>query len=283
MRRKYLHGKVRGLMDNFYAAIKYVGLRDKSANPTHGLLKLNYLQTASRMLPHKPIFQSANIGCVPMIRLLVSILIACMLPLPAYSFDNVCAPQSLIKVVTSMESPDLPADHFYRVPKTLYRIGERQGRAEEAFNPKTGIHLLIVVNEPDMWMVNLAERRGRHMIDPGPTFIFRASIFGEAAVRSTFIRNFEIGCEIQRLHKAGVKPAKTSHATLGDVNRMEFIEGEERLILYEKSNKPLRLELMNGERLIVAMNYLSYEVGLKIRPELFTKPDGIVFETKSGT
>jgi len=33
----------------------------------------------------------------------------------------------------------------------------------------------------------------------------------------------------------------------------------------------------------MAMNYLSYEADLKAKPELFTKPEGIVFETEGGT
>ena len=206
-----------------------------------------------------------------------------LLPLSAYAADKVCAPQSMIKAVTSIEAPDLPPNHFYRVPKTLYRLGERQGRVEEALNPETGVHLLIVVNEPDLWMVNLAERRGRYIRDPGPTFYFRARLFADAAVNSMFIRSLEIGCELSWLREAGIRPQGIAHPTLGSVNRIEFKEGKERLILYERANKPVRIELFGGNGLIMAMNYLSYEADLKAKPELFTKPEGIVFETEGGT
>ncbi len=33
----------------------------------------------------------------------------------------------------------------------------------------------------------------------------------------------------------------------------------------------------------MAMNYLSYEADLKANLKLFTKPEGIVFETEGGT
>src|SRR5258708_9085765 len=104
-------------------------------------------------------------------------LLTWLLPLSAYAADKVCAPQSMLKAVTSMETPDLPPNHFYTVPKTLYRLGENQGRVEEALNPETRIHLLIVVDWPDRWMVNLAERRGRVILGPGPAFFFRALLF----------------------------------------------------------------------------------------------------------
>ncbi len=210
-------------------------------------------------------------------------LLTWLLPLSAYAADKVCAPQSMLKAaVTSMETPDLPPNHFYRVPKTLYRLGEKQGRVEEGLNPETRIHLLIVVNEPDVWMVNLAERRGRYIRDPGPTFYFRARLFGDAAVNSTFIRSLEIGCELSWLREAGTKPQRVTHPTLGSVNKIEFKEGKERLVLFERVNRPVRIELFAGNGLIMAMNYLSYETDLKAKPELFSKPEGIVFETEGG-
>src|SRR5260221_6382554 len=112
-------------------------------------------------------------------------LLTWLLPLSAYAADKVCAPQSVLKAVTSMETPDLPPNHFYRVPKTLYRLGEKQGRVEEALNPETRSHLLIVVNEPDDWMVNLAERRGRDNRRAGPTFYFIAPLFCETVGNNT--------------------------------------------------------------------------------------------------
>jgi hypothetical protein len=33
----------------------------------------------------------------------------------------------------------------------------------------------------------------------------------------------------------------------------------------------------------MAMKYLRYETGLKIKPELFRKPEGVAFETEGGT
>ena len=201
-----------------------------------------------------------------------------MLPLSSQAADKVCAPPSLLKVVTTIETPDLPPNHFYRAPKTLYRLGERQGRVEEAPNRESGIHLLIVVNEPDIWMANLTQRKGRYQRDPGPTYYFQARVFGDPAVNSTFIRSFEIGCEVAWMRGAGIKPKQTKHSTLGAVSTFEFIEGAERLVLFERNGKPLRVELFGPSGWVMAMNYLSYEANLKANPKLFTKPEGIHFE-----
>jgi len=79
---------------------------------------------------------------VPMRSLRPFVLLTWLLPLPAYAADKVCAPQSMLKAVTSIEAPDLPPNHFYRVPKTLYRLGDRQGRVEEALTRKLGFIFL---------------------------------------------------------------------------------------------------------------------------------------------
>jgi hypothetical protein len=214
---------------------------------------------------------------------LAFVFLASLSSLSAHSFERVCAPELLLKVVTTIETPDLPANHFYRVPKTLYRLGETKGRIEEGFNPDTGIHQLFVVNEPDFWMVNLADLRGRYIRDPGPTFYFRAHIFGHAAAKSVFIRELEIGCEMEWFRDVGVKSSKVMHPDLGIVNRLEFLDGNEKLVLYERSNRPLRIELSSEGQFIMAMNYLSYEVGFQSHPELFIKPEGIAFENEGGT
>lgn len=189
---------------------------------------------------------------------------------------RVCAPSELLKVVTSNDAPNLPQEHFSRVPKTIYRIGERQGRVEEELNPATGIHALVIVNEPTLWMVNLAQRQGQQLLDAGPTFYFRAKLFGSGAV-SPFIQNLEFGCEISWMHAIGAKTEQIMHPTLGAVTEMVFTEGQEKLVLFERSGKPLRVELSGSKGWISAINYISYEANLKPDPKLFTKPEGIDF------
>jgi hypothetical protein len=211
-----------------------------------------------------------------------TLLVALLLPWTAHAADKVCAPPGLFKAVTSMEAPDVPEGHFFGVPKTLYRSGDKLGRVEEAKNPQTGLHLLVVVSDPDVWIVDLAGKRGRYVRDPGPTYIFRARIFSEGTVKSAFIRAFEIGCELQWLREAGAKSAATTHAKLGKVNRLEFSEGAESLVVFERSGRPLRMEFLTEGKLVLAMNYHSYETGLQAQPALFARPQGIPFEMPDG-
>jgi hypothetical protein len=43
------------------------------------------------------------------------------------------------------------------------------------------VHLVTIMNEPDVWTVDLAGARGKHRLDLGPTFSCRLPIF--ASVR----------------------------------------------------------------------------------------------------
>jgi hypothetical protein len=98
----------------------------------------------------------------------------------------------VLKIVTAADFPDAPASAFASLPRTLYRLGERYARLEEALDKERNLHLLVVVNEPDVWMVNLADRTGRHAVDDGPPK-FHAPIVDNFA--SKFWRQFEFGCE----------------------------------------------------------------------------------------
>lgn len=198
-------------------------------------------------------------------------------PVAALAADRVCAPSSMLKVVTAMDVPGAPNGHFGKVPKTVYRAGERYGRVEEALNPSSGLQLLVVVSEPDMWIADLASGRGNYHKDPGPTYYFRSRIFGDPAIQSRLINSLEFGCEIDWLLQAGATATRGKHPELGEVDGYTYTEGSEVLKLFAKSQVPQRLELHRNGALYAAIRYLEYMPGLDSKPALFSRPTGIVF------
>lgn len=87
------------------------------------------------------------------------------------------APKTMTKITVQLDSPDLPQDSFARKPKTIYRAGNKYCRVEESPDPDHGIHGLLIISEPDVWMVNLTSKTAQHLVDPGPTFNCRLPIF----------------------------------------------------------------------------------------------------------
>jgi len=200
------------------------------------------------------------------------------IPICAAAVDRVCAPTSMLKAVTALDVPGAPKDHFVRTPKTLYRYGERFGRVEESRNTETGLHLLVVVSEPDIWVADLATKRGNYQKDPGPTYNFKAVIFGDPNIQSRLINSLEFGCEVAWLSEVGAKKSSVNHADLGAVQQLGYTEGSESLSLFLRSGVPVRLEVRQGGTLYVAVQYLQYSASLLFQPSLFTRPTGIAFE-----
>ena len=89
------------------------------------------------------------------------------------------SPKTMTKLIVRFESPDAPPFSFPALPKTMYRAGTRYCRIEELPDPEHGIHGLIVINEPDIWLANRQNKTVRHQTDPGPTFNCRLPMFIE--------------------------------------------------------------------------------------------------------
>lgn len=124
--------------------------------------------------------------------LLLRLLLIC-LALPSVA-GAVSAPEKMIRIVAREVSPGVAAESFRAQPKTLYRLGTRYGRVEELPNPASGLHLLAVMNEPDVWMVNRRDGTGRHIIDPDPSFHVGAPVFEWPGLPAT-LADLEHGCE----------------------------------------------------------------------------------------
>src|ERR1700730_2128721 len=95
--------------------------------------------------------------------------------LNAVSFGQ--QPEIMTKLAVRLESADIPAESFAAKPKVMYRAGTGYCRTEELPDPEHGIHGLMILNEPDAWMVNLLTKTAQHFVDPGPTFHCRMPIF----------------------------------------------------------------------------------------------------------
>src|SRR5712691_13067681 len=101
-------------------------------------------------------------------------------------------PATMTKITTRIIEPKMNPDSFFAQPKTLWRAGTKYARVAEAADPQHQIHGLVIVNEPDVWMVNLFDKSGTHMVDTGPTFNAHLPIF-EA---SSGVAGFEFGREL---------------------------------------------------------------------------------------
>ena len=71
-------------------------------------------------------------------------------------------PQTMNRITVQLDGSEVPQNNFGRKPKTIYRAGSTYCRVEEAPDPEHNIRGLLIVNEPNAWMVNLATKTAPH-------------------------------------------------------------------------------------------------------------------------
>jgi hypothetical protein len=86
-------------------------------------------------------------------------------------------PATMIMLTVKLESPEIPKDSFAAQPKRMYRAGSGFCRTDENPDLARGIHGLLIINEPNIWMINRLDRTAKHIVDPGPTFNCRMPMF----------------------------------------------------------------------------------------------------------
>ncbi len=192
-------------------------------------------------------------------------------------------PKSMTKLVVQLQSQDAPAGSFAAKPKVMYRAGNRYCRTEEQPDPDHGIHGLVIVNEPDAWMINLATNTGQHMVDPGPTFNCRMPIFAEEAAdfpdeERKQIAGLEFGLELEFFKGKGATPQPGPVLQTKQTTLYNLQHGDTTLALftYGTPERPLAVVWSRGEKHDIFW-YSGYGQ-LTFDPALFAKPAHVKIE-----
>jgi hypothetical protein len=189
-------------------------------------------------------------------------------------------PETMTRVTVRLQSPEVPTDSFGAKPKVMYRAGTRYCRTEESPDPEQGIHGLVIINEPDVWMVNLLSKTARRFVDPGPTFNCRMPIFTEEQAKSAAAKplDLEFGQELAYFTKIGVTPERGP--VIQDqptaVYATKASESQLFLFMIGTPQRPRAVARQRGSTREIVW-YGAYEQ-LPFDPKLFAKPDGVTIE-----
>lgn len=191
-----------------------------------------------------------------------------------------CAPAKTLRIVSQVESPQIPAGSFGLLPKTVYRLGATFLRVEEEPDTANNIHGLIVSNAPDSWIVNLATRTGRHVVDPDPNGKVRVPLFpaGSFGGFPDELSGIEMGCEVAFFEALG-SPTRTLKGEGFEKIQQAVGLGDWKLVLVRNAADapPEMLLVFKGDDIIYALRYLSYETLSEKDMQLFSKPAGVSF------
>jgi hypothetical protein len=186
------------------------------------------------------------------------------------------AEPSMTKIVTRMISPRVAQDSFAAKPKTLYRAGEKYARVEEQLDSEHGIHGLMITNEPNAWMINLTDKTGRHIVDPGPSFVMHAPVFWAAKQKGQpdpdkEFKDLEFGSEAQFFRQHGARDIGTRKVDGKDCKAFSIKSGSREVTLFLASNgdKPYQIDIMKDGKLDFSVRYISYDTNLAFQRSLF--------------
>lgn len=192
-----------------------------------------------------------------------------LLPLAAQA----AAADRMLYVEYQLAGKQISADSFDAQTKKVWRIGTEYLRFEDAPNPQTKIHGLIIVAEPDIWIVDRNTNRAQHTVDPGPKYKIHFPLF--ASEVSEKLRALEFGHELEYFRDNDAKelPAQDVDGFRCKLLRLRFDDREVTLFLMT-NDTPLQIVVKSPEY-EYAMRLLHYEPDRKPDKSLFQLPPGV--------
>ncbi len=203
------------------------------------------------------------------IQLLAALLFWTLIVSTVYAGDS-----KMTHIIFRIVDPNTPEGHFALAPKEMWRMGSRYMRMEEPPDPDRGVHGLIIVDEPHIFMINRYNNQGQHIVDPGPTFNVHMPIFPFPQDSDIYKLEFGHEWEFFKQRQAQSMP----NVKDGDKRYKSYlleIDGA-RLILFvdEATGQPAQLSL-EAEKAAYVLHYDMYESGLEPDMNLFKVPAGV--------
>jgi hypothetical protein len=190
----------------------------------------------------------------------------------AQALEPEATPTFMQKITVRASGSSITPGTFANQPRTYYRAGRSFCRVEEAPDNEASIQALLLVSAPDIWMINLASGKGKHIVDPHPPYTVKMPILPR---KETLFQELEYGHELDFYLSHAVKPAvgeeingKKSKVYKYSANNIETT------LWVSQENIPLRLEVKNPEKGDSSYEYLEY-VSEAFKSEKFSLPPGI--------
>ena len=188
-------------------------------------------------------------------------------------------PSTMTHAVVQMSGTGIDPSSFAARPKEYWRASNKYCRVDEEADQEHGIHGRLIINEPDVWMVNLADRSARHFVDPGPTFNCKTPIFAfDAETAKSKVGELEFGRELEFFTENKAELI-TGPKLDFKANYYELLVDDSvlRLVEREDPHAPLLVALKKGDKLL-QVKYLLWDSNVPFKIDLFAKPTGVTIQ-----
>lgn len=178
---------------------------------------------------------------------------------------------TMSRIVIRDVSAGLPANHFGRLPKIVYRAGTCCVRLEEQRNPENGLRLVFITRDPDTWVLDLDQMLGGHTVSDGSKPGAHLPVLWTDG-----LDGLEFGQELAFMKEKGAKRDGPVNCGSGKCARQTLEHNGYKVVLLTTAEREVPAEISvstpSGEQLAFA--YDAYETGLAMKPELFSLPQG---------
>lgn len=183
------------------------------------------------------------------------------------------ADDKMLYVEYRLAGKQVAADSFDAQVKKVWRVGDTLLRFEDAPNPVTKIHGLIIVSEPDIWIIDRNTNKGQHTVDPGPNFKMHFPLL--ASEESEKLRELEFGDELNYFLSNGAKamPQREVEGVLCKPLQLNIDDRE--VTLYVRTNDMPLLISVKAPDYEYSMHFLRYEPDRKVNKSLFQRPSDV--------
>jgi hypothetical protein len=191
---------------------------------------------------------------------------------------GLCETNAMVRIVYQDATPGLSQESLETAPKTLYRLGTKFGRLEQATRIGVETHGLRITNVPDSWIIDTITETGRYTYDPTGSLHFRAPVF-PAHRDVEFLRTLEFGCELAFMIEHSTEPPIEAEITEKKLLNYTVRNGRYRihLAVLAETRRPVGVGLFEGEEMLQYIRYVDYRY-LPFNPGLFYPPPDMKIE-----
>lgn len=187
-----------------------------------------------------------------------------------------CAPGRLVR----MEVLDVPVAGetaaAEALPRVIHRFSNRRMRMEQVGESADGSRMMLVIDAPKLWHVDLARNVGERALDPeGPESVVNAPLFNVEGLPGV-LQEVEFGCEREFVARPDVthEPADTESRTRHTLKARAWTLT---VVTRAADGLPESATLARNGRDVAALRYLAYAFLDEVPEDLFKPPAGVDF------
>jgi hypothetical protein len=185
-------------------------------------------------------------------------------------FAAQAADDAMLYVEYRFTGKGVAADSFDAQVKKVWRVGDTLLRFEDAPNPETKEHVLSIVAEPNIWVIDRNTNKGQHVVDPGPSFKVHFPLL--ASELSTKIRELEFGGELEYFRKNGARELAPQEIEGTLCKPLKLSIDDRDMTLYVKTDDTPFLIVVKSADYEYSMRFVRYEPNRKVDKSLFHPP-----------